>query len=85
MDTHTGAAEFRPELTLTEELHAVDVAWPGWHCWLSDSGAVYATRCRPQCCGVTVYSQGVGGIVHEIAVEVHEWDLAEARAARAAA
>ena len=72
-----------PVLALSAELRAVEVKYPGWHCWRSDTGVVHAATCRcayPQGCGTTVEARTPDLLDHAIAVVVHDWAVSGAAA-----
>jgi hypothetical protein len=66
------------EPTVTEELHAVNHDYPGWHSWHSDEGRIYATRCRAGWCGTTLDAPTPALMRYEIAMQDREWATAAA-------
>lgn len=69
-----------PEPGLRAELRAVEAANTRhhWHCWLSDSGCIWATspHCEDAGSGTTVSGGSPQAIAREIAEVEHLWELA---------
>jgi hypothetical protein len=69
------------EPTLHDDLRAVEAAWPGWHCWLSDEGRCWAATAHysyREGSGITVDAGHVSQLGHAIAEAVHRWQLVAA-------